>query len=214
MRRERLFLRTSKCEFAKSRVDLCGFVVGEGKIDVQESKVKVVREWPVPKNISDVRAFLGLCNFYHRHVSEFADAIGPLTALLKKGRSWSWGVVEQTSFERIKEMMCSAKSLWAPRADREFHIYTDASNEAVGSTLGQLDDDGVLRPVAFRSRRLQAAERNYPTHEKEMLAAVDAVKHFRYLIGGMQVVVWTDHRALTWFTRMAKFVCRLHWLNR
>jgi hypothetical protein len=119
-----------------------------------------------------------------------------LTDLLKKENTFTWGVSHEQAFNEIKNLVAEAIELTVPNPNKEYVMQTDASGTGIGVVLLQEDDSQVLRPVAIASRKLERAEKNYPTHERELLAIVWGVKHFRYYLEGIRVTVQTDHAAL------------------
>ena len=121
----------------------------------------------------------------------------PLSNLLKKDVDWCWGNTEHDAFQAVKESLLHAPILALPDPDRPFSVVCDASNFAIGSALLQTDVDGRKRVIAFESRQLKAAEKNYPVHEKELLAMKYALVKFRvHLLGSKPFVIYTDHASL------------------
>ncbi|GJP60689.1 hypothetical protein CLOP_g17903 [Closterium sp. NIES-67] len=120
---------------------------------------------------------------------------GPLTDLLQKGTFYEWGEKQQAAFEALKTLLMSPPVLRIADPERPFEVITDASDIAIGEVLMQ-DFGNGLQPIAYESRKMQSAERNYPVHDKEMLAIVHAFKIWRCYLTGADVMVRTDHKSL------------------
>jgi len=115
LRSAKLKLKPSKCCLLQKKVSFLGHVVSDKGIEMQNDKLSAVRDWPVPKNVHEVRAFLGLCSYYRRFVAGFSGIAAPLHALTQKGISFHWGQLEQTAFDELKDRLLSAPILGIPR---------------------------------------------------------------------------------------------------
>jgi predicted aspartyl protease len=171
LREHKLRAKRSKCEFGCSKVEFLGHVVSAQGIATDPKKVEAVRSWPVPKTPTELRSFLGLANFYRRFVKGFSTIAAPLTqhTSLQPGETLPWGADEQRAFEALKEALSSTPVLCAPEPSGEYILRTDASATGIGAVLTQ-KQNGRERVVAYHSRKLIAAERNYPTHEQELFS--------------------------------------------
>ncbi|MCG7868284.1 MAG: hypothetical protein JAY74_18205 [Candidatus Thiodiazotropha taylori] len=192
-----LKLSPHKCQLLKKQVSFLGHVVSEHGIATDPSKIKAVEESPVPANVHDVRSFLGLCSYYRRFVEGFASIAKPLHRLTEKQTPFKWTAECQESFMKLKQALCSSPILCYPTTRQNFILDTDSSGVGIGAVLSQVED-GVERVVAYFSRALNKAEKNYCITRQELLAVVEAVKHFRHYIYGVPTIVRTDHGALTW----------------
>ena len=182
----------SKCEFGKHEIDWVGHKLIENGIAVQPNKTKVIEEWKQPTNITELRAFLGMVNYYHKFVSRMAMIAGPLNELLRKDHVWNWSHREEESFNELKKAISTAPVLRIPDTMKNFTIQVDASNTAIGAVLTQDE-----HPVGFMSRRLNDAERNYSAYDREALAVVTALRHWRHLIlNGQPIRVECDNRSV------------------
>ena len=134
-------------------------------------KVAAIQNFPTPKNTRDVKSLLGLASFYRKFIRNFSHIANPLTQLLKKDKVWEWTEKCELSFSELKSLLSNEPLLQYPDFEKEFIVITDASDYAIGSILSQgpLGED---RPLAYASRMLNGAERNYSTFEKEFLATV------------------------------------------
>jgi hypothetical protein len=167
LRTHDLYLRPEKCEFEKEEIEYLGLVIQEGKIGMDLGKVKAVKEWPVPKNLCEVRGFLGFSNFYRRFIEGFSKTARPLNDLTKKDTPWRWKEEQQKAFEDLRDAFISAPilTLWDP--NRPTRIKVDASGYATGGVLLQKLEDGLWHPVAFRSASMQPAARNYEIYDRD-----------------------------------------------
>ena len=195
---EGYYAHPDKCEFFQREVSFLGHVVSEMGVAVQMHKVRAVTEWPEPKAKREVRAFLGLTNYYRKFIPSFSEIAAPLTDLTGKDVPFRWTEREQCAFELLKLRMTTADVLAHPRPERPYIVTTDASGFALSGVLSQDQPDGTRRPVAYMSSKLNPAERRYATHEKELLAIVKAVEHWRcYLEGSAHpILLLSDHRSL------------------
>ncbi|MFN7609806.1 MAG: Ty3/Gypsy family RNase HI domain-containing protein, partial [bacterium] len=140
---------------------------------------------------------LGLANYLHKYTRNYAEMARPLTSLLKKDVDWQWTSECDEAFMRIKESLITAPILALPNQEKSFSVVCDASDYAIGCALMQSDDDGVEPVISFRSRQLQAAEQNYPVHDKELLAMKYALVKFRvHLLGDRPFTAYTDQASL------------------
>ena len=151
--------------------------------------------------VKEVKSFLGLVNFYHRFLPNFAVVARPLTALRldKKPKTpvpFQWSSECQSAFQKAKELLVTAPVLHPPNLSLEFYLWTDASSQGFGAILEQMGEDGSCHPVAFASRQTNAAEAKYVPTELEVAALVYSVTHFEVYLLGNTFTVYTDHRAL------------------
>lgn len=194
-----LYCKLSKCSFMQEETEFLGHIISKDGLKTNAGLVKAIREWPVPTTQRHVMQFLGLTNFYHQYIDHYADIALPLTALLGSTTTFTWEKAQQGAFEALKEAVTTAPVLRIFDPALLTAIETDASGFAIGAVLFQTDSNGQSRPVAFTSRKLSPAERNYPTHEQELLAVVHALKTWRYYLDGSHFIVYTDHATLQHF---------------
>ena len=191
-----LKIKIKKCSFLKRELKFLGHIVNGDGIATSKSKIEAVKDFPIPRNSTQVRSFLGLAGYYRSYIRNFATKASPLTNLLKKDMPFEWNDEQQSAFDLLKEALISTPVLKFPDFTKSFILATDASNVGLGAVLMQKFEN-KLHPIAYASRTLNKAERNYSTTDKECLAVVYALKHFRDLIYGYQVHVLTDHGAVT-----------------
>lgn len=189
-----LKVQLDKSEFLRKEVGFLGHVITAEGIKPNPAKIKAVQEYPLPKSIKEIRAFLGLVGYYRRFVKNFAKVVQPLTRCLKKGTKIETDDQNYLqAFHHCKELLTNAPILSYPDFERTFHLTTDASNVAIGAVLSQ-----DSKPIAFYSRTLNSAERNYSTIERELLAIIESCKHFRPYLFGRLFLIETDHKPLVW----------------
>ena len=206
-----LFAKPEKCLFEVDRLEYLGVIISKGKVEMDASKVAGVLEWPQPTKVKQVQAFLGLANFYRRFIKDFAKVAKPLHTLTKKDQPWVWGEEQETAFKTLKKAFTTAPILRIPDDENPFRLETDASEFATGAVLSQLDPtDKLWHPVAFYSKSLNSAERNYEIYDKEMLAIIRALSEYRQHLEGhpIPVEIWSDHENLTYFKATQKLTRR------
>ena len=201
LREANLKLKPSKCYFANSSVNFLGFVVSSEGILPDPNKIEAVKSFPVPKSVKEVRSFLGLCNYYRRFVEGFSKIASPLNRLTRKDVSFVWSPECEIAFQTLKNRLCSPPILAYPDFSQPFHLFTDASQSAIGYVLGQVID-GKECVIAFGGRELSSAETRYSTTEREALAVVDGIKRYEPYLSGRKFYVHTDHGSLTWLMRV------------
>jgi transposase InsO family protein len=212
------FAHVGKCEFMRSEVNFLGHVVSREGVSMQQHKVKDVREWPTPQSPTDVRRFLGLAGFYRRFVRDFAGIARPLTDLTRTEvkKRWQWGDREQVAFDTLKRQLTEAPVLAHPDPLKQWSVQTDASGFAIGAVLSQQQEDGAMRPVAYWSTKLKPAEMRYSATERELMAIVKAVQHWRVYLHGSPhpVLLKSDHKPLVYLNGKPELGMRLsRWME-
>ncbi|CAI7777653.1 unnamed protein product, partial [Closterium sp. NIES-53] len=193
--KHRLLTKGSKCEFFQDRLEFLGHVISEAGVEIDPKKLDTVKAWHPPTNITELQSFLGFVNYVRRFVSDMARLTAPLTDLLRKGVTFTWGEKEHAAFSTLKHVLCSPPVLRIADPHRPFEVVTDASDIAIGAVLLQ-DFSNGLQPIAYESRKLHPPEKNYLIHDREMLAIVHAFKVWRCYLTGADVTVRTDHKSL------------------
>ena len=206
LRENDLFLKATKCEFNKTKVEYLGMIIEEGKISMDQGKVKGIRDWPAPTTVKQVRGFLGFGNFYRRFIHHFSNLAKPLNDLLKKDQKFEWTEECQKTFDDLKKRFTEEPVLMMPDQTRPFQIETDASKYATGAVLTQLDANGDRHPVSFISKTFSPAERNYEIYDRELLAIIRALEEWRHYIQGSPhtTIVLSDHKNLTYYREAKK----------
>ena len=194
-----LCFKRSKCNFNMEEIPILGVVVGKGQIQMEQEKIKAVKEWKTPMKVKDVESFLGFANFYRHFIQNFSHTAKPLNKLKGK-KEWKWEEEHQRVFEELKEKITSQPVLALLRRKGKFRVETDASGHAIEGVLSQ-EQEGKWKPIAFLSRTMQPAERNYEIYDKKLLAIVEALAKWRqYLLDAAELFeVWMDHKNLKYF---------------
>ncbi|GJP46830.1 hypothetical protein CLOM_g6084, partial [Closterium sp. NIES-68] len=195
LQQHRLITKGSKCEFLKQEMEFLGHVISIDGVKIDPKKIATIQDWKPPANLRELQSFFGFVNYVRRFIPNMAGVTSPLTDLLKKGKFYEWGGEQQAAFDQLKLFLTTPPVLRIADPHRPFELITDASDLAVGAVL--LQDFGKgLQPIAYESRKLNPAERNYPVHDKELLAIVHAFKVWRCYLTGADVTVRTDHKSL------------------
>ena len=160
LRERQLYAKLSKCQFWLDRVAFLGHVISVEGVSVDPKKIEAVVNWKLPKNVSEVKSFLGLVGYYKKFVEGFSKIAAPLTKLTRKDVKYDWVDACQQSFEELKGRLASAPVLDLPNERDGFVVYSDASRQGLGCVLMQND-----RVIAYASRQLKKHEENYPTHD-------------------------------------------------
>jgi transposase InsO family protein len=213
-----LKLNLKKCKLFASTIKYLGFIINESGVHADPAKIVAITNYPRPANSSDLRRFYGMASYLRRHIPHFAEHAAPLCKLLSVSDcDFTWSSNEEEAFRAIKEAIASSAQLAHPQFDLPFRVSADASNNAVGAMLSQLQD-GVDTPIAFASRSLITAETHYPTTEKEALALVFATQQFRHYLHGSRVKLLSDHKPLLGLRTSTKLNVRMQrwaiWLEQ
>ena len=209
LRERQLYAKLSKCQFWLDRVAFLGHVISVEGVSVDPKKIEAVVNWKPPKNVSEVRSFLGLVGYYRQFVEEFSKIAAPLTKLTRKDVKYDWVDACQQSFEELKGRLTSAPVLSLPNGRDGFVVYSDASRQGLGCVLMQND-----RVITYASRQLKKHEENYPTHDLELAAVVFALKIWRHYLYGVPCKIFTDHKSLQYiFTQKELNLRQRRWLE-
>ena len=192
-----LILNVKKSRFFKAEVNYLGYIIAKNNIRPDPEKVSVVKDWSPPKSVTEVRSFIGLLNYYRRFIKDFTKIALPLLELTKKEKEFKWDAACQESFDNLKIALISSPVLIMPDYEKEFHIWPDASQYAVGGVLTQKKEESH-QPIAFYSSKLSPAEQKYSTTERELYAMLLCLRKFRCYVEGREIKIHTDHRPLTW----------------
>ena len=185
-----------KCEFMLPSVEYLGHKISDKGLQPTEGKIKAVVEAPAPQNVSQLKAFLGMLNYYAKFLLNISSRLAPLYKLLQKAVVRSWGAKQQKAFKEAKNALTSAEVLVYYDPTKQLRLSRDASLYGVGAVLSHKLDDGTEHPIAFASRSLAPAERKYAQLDKEGLAIIFGVKNFRQYLLGRHFTIYSDHKPL------------------
>ena len=197
LRQANLKLKPKKCILFQPEVSFLGHRVSRDGVSTCPKKIEKVVEWPRPKNVSELRSFLGLCSYYRRFVLNYSAVADPLHRLTEKDAKFDWTDQCEDTFQKLKLHLTTAPILAYPNSDDEFILDTDASNTGIGGVLSQVQD-GKERVIAYASRSLSKTERRYCVTRREMLALVEFVKHFKSYLLAKPFRARVDHASLRW----------------
>jgi transposase InsO family protein len=197
-----LHVDIKKCEFEVKSTKYLGFIIEAGKgIRMDPEKIRAIKEWEPPRTVKGVRSFLGFANFYRKFIKGFSQVAAPLTRLTGDV-TFEWGVEEQSAFEKLKKAFITEPTLATFDSERDTVLECDSSGYAVGGVLSQYDDEGILRPCAYFSRKNNAHECNYEIHDKELLAVIRCLEEWDAELRSVKSFkVITDHKNLEYFMR-------------
>lgn len=218
-----LTLKLSKCYFFELKIDFLGFEVTADGIRPGSRKIEAVQNFPTPKNIHNVRQFLGLASFFRRFIKDFAIMARPLSKLLKKNAPWNWNVEQEKAFQDLKSKLVSRPVLALFDPERECELHTDASKLVVGGILLQKQSDVKLQPVAYYSRQTTPEEQHFTSYELETLAVISSLSKFRSYLLGLEFTIVTDCNSLRstflkrdmiprvarWWSLIQEFNCKI-----
>ena len=204
LRQHDLYLKPEKCFFHQKRIEFLGVILENGQVQMDPAKIKGVAEWPQPKTVKDVRAFLGFTGFYRYFVEDYSRIARPLIQLTKKNEKFHWGDNQKAAFEILKTKMCQHPVLRQPNYTKPFFVSTDASAYGLGGVLFQegpinpKTGKPVHNPVAYYSATFSPTERNYDVYERELLAVIKTLKNWRPHLAATKepVTILTDHANL------------------
>jgi hypothetical protein len=204
LEKNKLYLKPEKCEFKRTEIEYLGVIVSHNSMKMDPVKITGIMEWPEPKNVKQVQAFLSFVNFYRRFVRGYSEVAKPLTKLTGKA-GWSWGDNQKKAFSELKQRIAEDIVLVLPTDDRKFRLEADASDGATGVVLSQ-EQNGEWQPVAFQAHRLNETEQNYEIYDKEMLAIMLTLDEWRQMLMGawQEFEILMDHQNLEYFKKLQK----------
>eukprot|EP00253_Pinus_taeda_P024978 PITA_24978 len=191
-----VFLSPEKCVILMTEATVLGHAISQQGLQVDPKKIAIIKRVPPPQKVRDVRSFLSLVGYYRRFIKDFSKLASPLFGILGKDANFIWTNNCQEALDTLKIKLVTAPILRGPNWALPFHIHTDASNKAIGASLGQVDEK-LPYAIYFVSKNLSKAELNYNVTEKELLAVVHSLNKFRHYITGYQTFVHTDHAAIS-----------------
>ena len=189
-------LKREKCVFAAPEVIYLGYKIDASGLHPVDDKVQAVIEAPSPTSVTELKAYLGLLNYYGRFLPSLSTVLAPLHQLLARDVKWKWTEQQETAFQKSKQLLLTSEVLVHYDPAKPLVLSCDASRYGVGVVLSHRMSDGQERPIGFASRTLSKAEQNYSQLDKEGLAIVYGVKKFHKYIYGRHITILTDHKPL------------------
>ena len=204
LRKAGMKISLKKCFFGSKEVSYLGFRLTPEGIKPGKDKLKAIKNATLPKNVTEIKAFLGLCNFFRTHIKNFAQVASPLYILTRKDKNFK-GIYtdeEKAAFENLKNYLCSEPVMSYPRSDRTFALLVDAATGTsekpggIGAILTQIDEKGGFHAISYASRQLVTHEKNYSPFLLEMQGAVWGMEYFQEHLRGKRFILFTDHKPL------------------
>ena len=190
-------LNKDKCRFLKSEVRFLGHMLSAKGVSPVDDKVRAIKEVPRPTNVSELKSFVGMLNYYGKFVPNLSSCLSPLYALLHHSATWKWTKDCEEAFQDAKNVLSGDPILVHYDRNKELVLSVDASPYGIGAVISHRLDDGTEKPIAYASRTLTAAEKNYAQIEREGLAIVFGIKKFHLYLYGRSFLLVTDHKPLT-----------------
>jgi len=195
-----LKLKPSKCVIFARQVKFLGSVISDRGVAPDPEKVEAVATWPIPKSVTEVRAFVALAGYYRRHIRGFSEIARPLHELTRKNVAFYWSSEQEEAFHELKRCLTSAPVLAMPEDGGGYILDTDANAYSMGCVLQQWQN-GLLKVIGYGSKAFSPAETRYCTTRRELAAIMYGLRQYRHLLLGHQFTLRTDHAALTYLLR-------------
>ena len=201
-----LYMKLEKCIQKVWKIGFLGVVIGPNGIEIEKEKINGVLSWLTPKNIREVRKFLGLANYYRRFVKDFAKIVRPMNLLTRKDVKQQWREEQEQAFNELKGIFTMKLVLVALYLDKEFRVEADTSSYTMGRVLLIRYTDKLQRSVVFISKSLSNIEYNYKIHDKKILTVVRYLETWRHFLEGTMTKseIQTDHKNLEYFIKVQK----------
>lgn len=189
-------LKRNKCEFLLPAVEYLGHRITAQGLQPTDDKSQAIRDAPTPTNVSQLKSFLGLVNYYGKFLPHLSSMLAPLYSLLQQKQTWIWGTAQENAFQKAKTSLTSDSLLVHYDPTKELVLACDASPYGIGAVLSHRKRDGTDKSTAFASRSLAPAEKRYSQLDKEGLAIIFAVKRFHQYLYGRRFTIISDHKPL------------------
>src|SRR6266545_7990600 len=196
LREANLIIKLKKCKFGQRKIKFLGYTIRTDGLRTDPENIGKIINCLILTDVTGVRKFMRLCNYYRKFIKDLSKLSKPLRQLLKKDIKFFWGSKKQETFEKLKKILTEASVLLFPNFDKPFRLCTDVSLKGLGAVLEQKDENENLRPVAYASRSLTSAEKNYHTTDLKCLAIIWSVRHFHKYLINKPFKIFTDHSAL------------------
>jgi len=185
-----------KCAFLKDQISYCGYIISKKGILKEPKKIEAVQKMPRPTNITQLRAFIGLVNYYGRFIEHLSNKLYPLNNLLKKNVNFNWSKECEIAFNKIKLEFGSNKVLVPFNPKLPLILAVDASPYGVGAVLSHIYPDGTERVIQYASNTLNETQKKYAQIDKEAFAIVFGIKKFHQFLYGNHFTLLTDNKPL------------------
>ena len=195
-------LKTSKCHFFSKKIELLGHVISQEGIKPLNTNIKAITEFKQPKTQKDVRSFLGMCSYYRKHIKDFAKIAHPLTELTKGDNKINWLEIHEKSYNTLKKHLTSQPLLKHFDDSKKVFLTTDASLTGLGAYLEQPDDNNILHPIGYASRKLLNSEKTYSSTTLELLGLCFGITYFREYLWGRHFIVFCDNISLQYYENL------------
>ncbi|GBG59795.1 hypothetical protein CBR_g54898 [Chara braunii] len=197
LRQHKYKVNLEKCEFGRTRILYLGHEVSAEGIRPEDAKVASIGDWPRPPTVTEVKSFLGMCNYYRNFVKNYSTVASPLTDLTRLDTPWDWSDECAAAFKRLKHALMNHEVLMVPDPQKPFIVTTDASQYGIGAVLAQ-QDGKKLRPIEYMSKKMPSKKLAKSTYERELYALYKALVHWRHFLLGRFFYLRTDHQTLKW----------------
>jgi hypothetical protein len=191
LRGHQLYAKLGKCSFYQEQIHYLGHIISKDGIAIDPEKIEAIREWSVPKNVAEVRSFVGLASYYRNFIEGFSRIAHPITSLQRKEKKFQWTKDCEKRFQRLKKLLTSSPILRIADPNEDFVVYTDACKEGLGGVLSQ---NGFV--IYYESRKLKEHEKNYASHDLELTAIIHTLRKWRHYLMGRRFELRTDHNGL------------------
>ncbi|UYV70155.1 hypothetical protein LAZ67_7002015, partial [Cordylochernes scorpioides] len=195
---EDIKLNLNKCKFLQKEIQFLGYTINSGKYTPNNTNIEAILKLNRPYNIKTLQRFLGTINIYNKFIPHYAQIRAPLNELLLKNAPWLWSAKHEQAFQTLKNSLISQPVLYIYDPSKPCHLFTDASSLGVAGVLKQPDEQGILHPIGYFSRKLHPYEQNYTASEIETLAIINSVQRFHTYLHNIHFTLHTDHLPLKW----------------
>ncbi|MCO5587928.1 hypothetical protein L7F22_041881 [Adiantum nelumboides] len=199
LRDNKLYVNQMKSEFFLQEIQYLGHIISKNGIRMDPAKLEVIKDWPNPRKLHEVRSFIGMCAYYRRFIEKFSLIAGPLHDLTKKNVKCVWTEKRQQAFDTLKQKLISQPVLALPDLSKPFEVQCDACGDCLGTVLLQ---EG--HAIAYESCRLSSDEQILGIYEKELLAVLHALDSWKHYLLGTPFILRTDHQSLKYFMTQTK----------
>jgi hypothetical protein len=209
LREHQLYEKLRKCSFYQRKIHYLGHIISKEWIAVDPEKVQAIQEWPAPRNVAEVRYFMGLVGYYRRFIAGFSKIAHSITSLQRKENKFQWTEECESSFQRLKQLLTSAPILKIADPNKDYVVCTDACKEGLGGVLSQ---EGFV--VCYESQKLKEHEKNYATHDLELAAIIHTLRKWRHYLMDKRFELRTYHNDLKYlFDQPTLNARKIKWLE-